>query len=146
MNSGHPLYIGLMWRSCRKCLCWKLKACGWCGQQLLLLLQTKYKGQWDLFTRGDSTSFLALLSCLYNTTVNLKELCSGVGSSFLPWCISLLHLLWTLSIFKCKCRSLINKAFALSAKSALYVIVSDKEIKIAQQEKRSESTGNGPET
>lgn len=67
-----PLKAVLKWRSCRKCLRHELKACGWCGQQLRLLIQTKHKGQRALFADGDSTALLLLRRCFFNTTFTWK--------------------------------------------------------------------------
>lgn len=63
------------WRSCRKCLPRTLKACSGCGQQLLLLFQTKHKGQRLLLAvRGDGTSLLSFLRHFHNIAAASKRL------------------------------------------------------------------------
>lgn len=74
-----PFKAALKWRSCRKCLHYELKACGWCGQQLRLLIQTKHKGQRALFTDGNSTLLLLLL---FQCNLHLKRALSWSSFCF----------------------------------------------------------------
>lgn len=111
LSSRHRFEATRKWRSCRKCLPQKLKACGWCGQQLLLLFLTKQKGSERSLQNGDSTSLLFLLRCFYNTAVTSKELCSGPVSSPFFFSSANLCLLHCVLSLVCARWSLINKVF-----------------------------------
>lgn len=78
-----PFKAALKWRSCRKCLHYELKACGWCGQQLRLLIQTKHKGQRALFTDGN-LCVPCFFCCFFNATFTWKGLCPGLLSALAP--------------------------------------------------------------